>query len=165
MADKSTLLLLAALRRALAAPHGLPLHGKASAGLFPTSALGKQAAQRCLDDGLLKPLDGDGRLFVLGERGLDWLLHQASPRTVLDDLVRALEARQAESAALVAAARQMQSTLEALRQRTDQVLQQLPSAPQGWQEDVLAYLERRQLAEGCPLPELYHQAKQAAPGL
>lgn len=166
MADRTTLLLLAALRRALAAPHGLPLHGKAPAALFPSSSLGKQAAQRCRDDGLLRPLDGNDGLFVLADRGLDWLLHQASPRTVLDDLVRALEARRDESAALVAAARQMQASLEALRQRADRVLAQLPGDPEeAWQEDAVAFLEGRQAAEDCPLPELYRQAKEASPGL
>src|SRR5262245_39115275 len=93
VAERITLLLLSALRRAIAEPRGLPLHaGKASACLFPSSALGKQAAQRSLDDGLLQPL-ANHQQYILSDRGRDWLLQQATPRTVLDDLVRAVEAR------------------------------------------------------------------------
>ena len=50
MADKSTLLLLAALRRALAAPDGLPLHGKASAGLLLCAGKTVQSALTGIDD-------------------------------------------------------------------------------------------------------------------
>src|SRR5205085_7167835 len=120
---------------------------KAAPGLFPSTQPGKQAAQRALDEGLLLPA-ADLPLHTLTDRGLDWLLHQTSPRQVLDDMVRALEARQSETAALVAAARQMQSVLEGLRARADQVLQQLPAAPTGideaWREKVLDFLARRQ---------------------
>ena len=41
----------------------------------------------------------------------------------------------------------------------------MPAAPQGWQDSALAFLEGRQSAEDCPLPELYRRAKQASPGL
>lgn len=164
MTDKIALLLLTALRRALAEPSGLPLHGGKSA-LFPSSNLGKQAAQQCVDEALLQPLD-DSR-FGLTERGLDWLLQQVSPRTILDDLVRALEARQQESTALVSAARQMQTTLETLRSRVDRVLQEAPTAApsSAWQEKVVAFLEQRRAAEDCSLPELFNQAQSIAPRL
>jgi hypothetical protein len=110
--------------------------------------------------------------YQLSEQGLGWLLNQASPRQVLEDLVRALEARAGESAALLASARQMQSTLEGLKAHTDRVLAQLPAAPpappEAWKEPVLSFLARRQssgVPEDCPLPELYGQARQASDGL
>lgn len=54
MADKSNQLILTALSRAAAAADAMPLHGtKTAAGLFPTNVAGKQAAQRCQDDGYL----------------------------------------------------------------------------------------------------------------
>ena len=54
MADKSTQLVLTALTQAVAYSEGLPLHGgKAVPGLFPANAAGKQAAQRCVEDGLI----------------------------------------------------------------------------------------------------------------
>ncbi len=173
MADRTTLLLLHALRRALAEPAGLPLHAARSApGLFPSTQPGKQAAQRALDDGLIQPDSADARLHTLSDAGLAWLLHQTSPRQVLDDMVRAIEARQAETQALVEAAQRMQASLESLRARADQVLQQLPAtAPaeeDGWHEHVLQFLQRRQslgAAEDCPLPEVYQQAKQASAAL
>jgi hypothetical protein len=170
VADKTTLLLLSALRRALAEPGGMPLHGgKASPGLFSSTSSGKQLAQRCLEEGLIQPLETDARLHVLSEKGLDWLMSQASPRTVLEDFVRALEARQAESAALLNAARQIQTTLEGLHGRVDRVLQQLPagqiaptSSDVGPKENILEFLTRwqssRGVSEDCPLPELYRQA-------
>jgi hypothetical protein len=163
VADRTTLLLLGALRRALPEPGGLPLHGKS--GLFPATSTGKQLAQRCLEDELLQPLP-DTSCYSLTDKGLHWLMSQASPRTVLEDFVRALEARHTESAALVSAARQMQSTLEGFCSRVDQVLQQLPagvpavSAPDSWKETVLQFLARWQsngASEDCPLPELYRQ--------
>ena len=111
MADRK-LLLLNGLRRALAEPSGLPLYaGKSAAGLFPSTQPGKQAAQRCLDDGLLRQNPTDPQLYSLSETGLDWLLQQTSPREVLDDMVRALEARQAETSALVETARRINQAI------------------------------------------------------
>jgi hypothetical protein len=146
----------------MAEPAGLLLHAsRSSAGLFPSTSPGKQAAQRALDEQLLQSLDDDPRLFVLSDRGLDYLLQHSTPRTVLEDLVRALEARQTESVALVADAARMKDTLESLGERVVQVLHQLPSAPveEEWTAPVLAYLERRLTPEDCPLPELYLQAR------
>jgi hypothetical protein len=170
VADKTTLILLGALRSALAEPAGLPLFSaKAAPGLFPSTQPGKQVAQRALDEGLLQSTDS--RLHTLTDKGLDWLLHQTSPRQVLDDMVRALEARQSETAALVASARQMQAVLEGLRARADQVLQQLPTGPandESWREKILDFLSHRQTdgtTEDCPLPELYQQARESSTSL
>src|SRR5437588_783415 len=57
VADKSQPLILTALSQAAAYPEGLPLfRSKTSPGLFPTTAIGKQAAQRCLDESYLRSL-------------------------------------------------------------------------------------------------------------
>jgi hypothetical protein len=164
--------LLSGLRRALSEPSGLPLYAlKSSPGLFPSTQPGKQAAQRALDDNLLRPTTAESQACTLTDRGLEWLLEQTSPRQVLDDMVRALEARQSETAALLASARQMQSTLEALRARADKVLQQLPVVPgneDSWGDRVLDFLANRQgngASEDCPLPELYRHARQLSTSL
>ena len=129
MADKSTTMILGAWagrRRPPAARRCSP--AAAAAGLFPTTAAGRQAAQRCKDEGWLRPLaavddappslNGSGdtavlvrkkikttpEICVLTEKGLTWLLGQTSPRQVLEDFVRALEARQAQAAEMLAGA-------------------------------------------------------------
>ncbi|HEY7152467.1 MAG TPA: hypothetical protein VH575_00775 [Gemmataceae bacterium] len=159
MADKSNQLILAALSRAAAAD-SVPLHGsKAVPGLFPTNAAGKQAAQRCQEDGYLcliaaedgappspQPLsprggrgargEGDGGtatlvkkkisahpLCAITEKGLAYLLGQVSPRQVLEDFVRTLEARQKQADDLLALARHMQQSIECLKSNVEKVLQ------------------------------------------
>jgi hypothetical protein len=143
VADKSTQLVLSALSHAAAAGTGMPLHGvKGSSGLFPPTALGRQAAQRCQEEGWLGPAEGEpgpapgggaaGRksrpaaaLFVLTDKGLAHLLSQASPRQVIEDFVRVLEARHAEVGELLALARHMQAGVEALKAHAAQVLHSL----------------------------------------
>jgi hypothetical protein len=143
--DKSTQMILTALSRAAASPGGVPLHGsKTVPGLFPTTAAGKQAAQRCQEDGLLclaaptdVPSDGAGGtatlvkrktagypMCILTEKGLSYLLSRVSPRPVLEDFVRALEARQKQADELLSLARQMQQSIEAMKASADKVLQQ-----------------------------------------
>ena len=180
MADKLTQLVLAALGRAAAEPTGLPLHGsKLAPGLFAATPLGKQAAQRCLIEGYLRAAGTEeakaAELFALSDKGLAYLLGEVSPRIVLEDLVRALEARQTQAAGLLAAARQMQTTLEGIKASAEKVLGQVPvgdgvaaAVADTWKASVLAFLSRWQASgalEDCPLPELFRQARQAAPAL
>jgi len=145
VADKSTQLILMALSRAAAAD-AVPLHGsKTAAGLFPNNAAGKQAAQRCQEDGYLclvpasdpAPVNGDAGgaitlvkkktagapLYTITEKGLAYLLGQVSPRQVLEDFVRALEARRNQTDELVDLGRQMQQSIGALKTNVDKVLQ------------------------------------------
>jgi hypothetical protein len=145
VADKSSQIVFAALSQAAAHAVGLPLHGgKAHPGLFPATALGKQAAQRCRDEGYLQPLADTFPADVsppqkkpgqepwgLTEKGLAYLLHQVSPRHVLEDFVRALETRQAPLAELLATARAMQATVEALKANAEQVLQRFAGPDNG----------------------------------
>ena len=187
MADKPTQLVLAALSRAVAEPGGLPLFGgKSTPGLFAATAAGRQAAQRCQDEGYLQLVRSDTKgkstidYYTLSDKGLNHLLSQASPRQLLEDLVRALEARQVQAADLLAVARQMQATLDGLKASAEQVLRQVPPAAadadgtaaapadEGWKEDALAFLSSWHASgasEDCPLPELFRQARQAEPAL
>ena len=185
MADRSTQLVLDALGRAAAEPAGLPLCGtKAAPGLFPTTAAGRQAAQRAREEGWLQVDHTESRgkkvveHCVITDKGLDHLLAAASPRHVLEDFVRALEARQNQTGQLLAAARETQAGVTALRAAAEMVLHRLAdpregqaaatAGPRSWTATVLDHLagwQATRTSEDCPLPELYHQAKLASPGL
>jgi hypothetical protein len=184
LADKSAQLLLNALGRAAAEPAGLPLYGsKARPGLFPGTAAARQLAQRSKDEGYLRVVQTETRgkavveYCALSDKGLAYLLSQVSPRQVLEDFVRALEARRAGLDELLAAVGQMQAGLDALRASAENVLDHLrrqhppgtngtptpppPADPDAWTAAALAALERWQASgapEDCPLPELYRQA-------
>lgn len=222
MADKSSPLVLSALSRAAAEPDGLPLHGgKSSPGLFPVTAAGKQAALRCLADGYLRPVSvpvptfpapvsayagaasGPGEApprrgktvpvaHVLTDKGLTHLLSRLSPREVLEDFVRVLEARQSQTCELLDVARQMQAGIEALKASAEKVLDHVsrpepvaPAAPAPnyfWPSsptarpggdaacsaalvDALARWRASGASEDCPLPHLFGEACRAAPDL
>lgn len=151
MADKSNQLVLTALSRAAAAAGAVPLHGnKTIAGLFPTNAAGKQAAQRCQEEGylcliptsesatvpqgaedateggtitLVKKKTACIPLCTITEKGLAYLLSQISPRQVLEDFVRELDMHRRQADELLHLARQMQHGIEALKINVDKVLQ------------------------------------------
>jgi hypothetical protein len=186
MADKSAQLILDALNRAALHPEGVPLHGNKSApGLFPATAAGKQAAQRCKDEGLLRVVATEARgktaceMCTVTDKGLAHLLSECSPKHVLEDFVRSLEGRQTQLNELIAAVRQMHLGMEALRMVTQKVLGSLnatmPSvttnghaSSNSCRDAVLQQLTRWQSAgasEDCPLPALYRQAAQACRGL
>jgi hypothetical protein len=179
LADKSTQLVLDALSRAVTEPTGLPLFGsKSNPGLFVATSAARFAAQRCIDDALVRVIRSEQRgkatqdICAITDKGMQYLLSQVSPRQVLEDLVRAVEARQAQLNDLVGAARQTQASLESLRAVADQVLHQLPPTPapaaDAWQEQALAHLGRWQNAgasEDCALPELYRELRQEFPAL
>lgn len=185
MADKATQLILGALGRAAAEADGLPLHGTRSApGLFAATTLGRQTAQRCVESGYLRAVPngkGSREPYTLTDRGLAYLLEQANPRQVLEDLVRALESRETQLRQLGDAVRQTQAGLEALRTTAEAVLREVrPHAPgrngavtakppeADWTATALALLAERQVSdapEDCPLPDLYHRLGPSAPGL
>lgn len=135
MADKLTQLVIDALTRAAADPAGTPLYAtKTDAGLFPPSAAAKPAAKKCLDEGWLRVVRTDTRakapreLCAATDRGLDHLLGLVSPKQVLEDFVRVLEARRGEVADLVAAARRMADGLDGLTAAVAQVLPKVQAA-------------------------------------
>src|SRR5262249_33458122 len=112
-----------------------------------------------------------------------YLLSQLSPKKVLEDFIRALDARQTQAAELLALARQMQASLDALKTTAEKVLCQVPHQPlplangatshpvpaaEDWFAAALSHLARWQASgasEDCPLPELFRQVQQADPGL
>jgi hypothetical protein len=183
LADKSSQLVLDALSRAAADPTGLPLYGgKSTPGLFPTTTPAKAAAQRCVEEGLLRvvrtEMKGKSPLLYCAatEKGLAHLFSQVSPKQVLEDMVRVLEARQAQVGELAATVQLWQSGLIALKETTERVLRQLhqPAAPvpivarngsPTWQEGILAALAGWQGSGDYPLPELYRQAQHTEPSL
>jgi hypothetical protein len=138
-------MVLSALTRATSDAGGVALHGSKSApGLFPTTAIGKQAAQRCCDEGYLRPLAEDetstqsnlprtrgatGPICTITEKGITFLLAQVSPRQVLEDFVRVLESREAQAMQLVNLARHMQSSLETLRAAIAPILAEVARTP------------------------------------
>src|SRR5207302_9372379 len=94
LADKATQLMLDALSRAVAEPAGLPLFGsKRSPGLFVATSAARFAAQRCVDEHLVRVLRSEPRgkttqdICAITDKGLQYLLTQVSPRQVLEDLV------------------------------------------------------------------------------
>jgi hypothetical protein len=190
VADRSTQLVLAALGRAAADPAGVPLHGsKAQPGLFTGTAAGKQAAQHCLDEGYLRVVATETRgktkqdICTISDKGLAYLLTQVSPRQVLEDFLRVLEARQGQVGELLGTARRMQASLDALRATAEHVLQQVRHTPlpgtngaapkpaparPAWLDEAVAHLGRWQASgasEDYPLPDLYRQLGQSVPGL
>jgi hypothetical protein len=194
VADRSSALLISALTRAAADADGVPLHGKKDQpGLFPTTALGKQTAQRYCDEGYFSQVPhegGNGRsapLCTITDKGMKYLLGQASPRQVLDDCVRILEAREGQLAQLLISARKMQAGLESLRGTVAGVLAKM-DAPVGdlkalfaeFRRDkpptdsadpspaVVAALERWASSgaqDDCPMPDLYRQVEAACKGV
>jgi hypothetical protein len=182
VADRSSQLLLQALSRAAAEPSPLPLFApRGGAGLFPATAAGRQAAQRCREEGFLTDAGEPGAapLCALSDKGRAYLLGQLSPREVLEDFVRVLEARDSQATQLIAQVRQMQASLEALRQQVapvlEQVRQQSAGALNGLFKEfhgepspapdesaltraIIDALTRWSGPEpDCPLPELYRQ--------
>jgi hypothetical protein len=176
-----------ALSRAMAEPTGVPLFGnKKTPGLFATTAAAKPIAQRCQQEGLVRTIQTENRgkqvleICTITEKGLAFLLGQVSPKQVLEDLVRTLQARQVQVEELVHAARQWQTGLESLQSTVARILQQLqqpgsligpgPSANGSdvWLAEVLAYLAQWHAsgASGdCPLPDLFRRAKGMKPSL
>lgn len=171
MADKSSQLILSALSQAAASATALPLFAtRSSAGLFPATAAGKQAAQRCREDGLLRlctdedspaSTAGNGtatatakksktECCVLTDRGLSHLLAQVSPRQVLEDFVRVLEARQAQVSGLETQLKAMHADLGTLRASTEKVLQELNGAGQRRETGGLNSLYSQLRAEAAP---------------
>jgi hypothetical protein len=189
LAEKILQIVVEGLSRALADPGGQPLHGtKVVPGLFATTGPAKQAAQQCRDAGYLQLVRTETKgktiqeICAITETGIAFLLSQVSPKQVLEDLVRALDARGRQVGELVETAKHWQATFTTLRSQVEKVLAEVrpplmpvPSAHAPgtngvgpWKTDVLAFLAdwpRTHPNEDCPLPELYRRAAQACPGL
>jgi hypothetical protein len=165
VADKSTQLIVDALSRAAAG--GAPLHSsKATPGLFPATSAGRLAAVRCREEGYLAllesaaPASNGSRLkkpsetWGLSEKGLAYLLGQASPRQVLTDLVRALEERTTQLDSLLALVRQTREQFTGLRTNAEIALRQLVPLDMGHEPDgslntLFRNFLHRHTANGC----------------
>jgi hypothetical protein len=213
--DKSARIVLAALSRAAAAPGGAPLFAvRGGPGLFPAAPAGRQAAQRCKEEGWLRVLSTETDLSaplpstagatavlvrkkpkttteicLLTDKGLAWLLSQTSPREVLEDFIRALEARQAQAVDLLAGLRRMQTGFDALKAGAETVLERMarandgPAATDGLMDRFLRFHQGQTAdartilmarlkewqasgaSEDCPLPELFQRSQGGAPDL
>jgi hypothetical protein len=177
--DKPKQLLLEALSRAAAEPAGVPLHSaRGSAGLFNGTPIAKEAARRGLDQGYFRLVHApnygaNGReLCTITDKGFAYLLAHHSPKQVLQDMVRVLEARQEEFSALAASTRQAQATLEAIKHAVESVLKTLgqPNADlvSRGKPALLALLDQWQASRAagdCPLPELFRLAQPLTPHL
>ncbi len=171
MADKIDKLIVEALRKAAVDRGGMaPFAVRAEPGLFPASAGGKQAAERATTNGLFNT---DSDLWIINDAGFAMLLERTSPRQVLEDCVRALEARQEQLDDLKSTVNGMFGSLDGLRATIEQTLptmrgpkslvvtdhqsdRAIVDALGRWQADA---------GEDCPLPELYRQAELVEPNL
>jgi hypothetical protein len=181
LADKSTQLVLEALSRAVADPAGLPLFSqKTTPGLFSATTLARQAAQRCKEQDLLRVVRTEARgkavheVCAITPKGLDHLLSQSNPRHVLEDLVRAVEARERQLGEIVAGVRETQAHLEGLRGLTAAVLAHMTGArpaPGGAEhcgQEILKYLDdwrTGNASKDCPLPSLFRALTANTPTL
>lgn len=135
MADKLTPIIIDALARAVADPHGSPLFASKSApGLFSAStAVAKSAAQKCLQEGLIRMVRTDGQGKQLREyyagtpSGLQFLLDHSSPKQVLDDFVRLLEERRDEVGELLAAVERVAEGIDGMKVAVAAVLPKVES--------------------------------------
>lgn len=184
MVETASPLLLNALARAAGTPDGLPLRG-GKVGLFPGTSPGRRAAQAALANGHLRVVRTEKRGKAVSEHcgltdhGLDLLLQQADPSAVLERLLAAIEARQGELHDLSEGVRHCAASLDELRRHTQRTLERVrtdnagiptPSqkSAQDWKALVPAFLRHwaeAHPAEDCPLPELYREVQQNAPGL
>jgi hypothetical protein len=127
VADKLTQQIADALGLAAAETGGLPLFAaKGESGLFPST--GKLAAQKAIADGLLRVVRTESKgkasreLHGLTEKGWEFLLAAVNPKQVLEDFVRAIEARQGEVGELLGTARHMAESLHGLKEAVSRVL-------------------------------------------
>jgi hypothetical protein len=134
VADKQSQLILDALTRSAAEPSGLPLHAsKFEPGLFPNTALGKAAAQRCQEEQMLQTITREAKgkpreTTTITEKGVQYLLETVSPKKVLEDFVRILEERREQVDDLLANVLRMAENLDGLKAAVSAVLPQVLAA-------------------------------------
>jgi hypothetical protein len=137
--------------------------------------MARQAAERCKAEDLVQVVGTESKgkavqeLVAITPRGLERLLQDHEPRQVLEDFVRAVEAREKQLADLAAAARQAQGHLDALRSLAAAALERVcgPSQPDA-AALVPALLDGWHAAhpdKDCPLPQLFRQLQAEAPEL
>lgn len=159
MADRITDVILAALRRAVREPQGLALvANRKMPGLFPATALGRQAAERACADGLLESRPGPSPAFAITDAGGALLTSEAHPREVLDDIARAVEARGTQLTTLIEMGAALQSEWLQLRRLIGRVVNGCPAIDRRRDDGIVEILGQWNAPGDCPLPELYRRA-------
>ena len=126
MADKLSPLILDALTRAAVEPAGMPLFAtKSESGLFPNTAVGKAAARKAQDDHYLHVSTGEPHSATITEKGIDYLISEASPKEILEDFLRLLEDRRNEISNIQNTMSRFLGTLESMRGMISQVMPQV----------------------------------------
>ena len=174
---------LAALAQAYAAPGEVSLHASRGVrGLFPANAAGKAAAQATLQAGFLESVRTEVRgkttqqFVVLTESGSAYLVKQSDPKPLLDEVQGVLQSQKAAMQQLQTEIRTVFENMTKLQARVEQLsamvserdIVQTRISVSSWEDQMTEYLCRRQAvrpAEDCPLPELYREARNVAPGL
>lgn len=159
MGDRQSTLILEALSRAARTPEGSPLIGsRKSPGLFPASAPGRQAAEHACHLGFIeKRQSADGELYSITAIGLEHLQNETSPREVLDDVARTIEARGAQLSELIAATTALQSEWSGMQRLVAGLQSRITAASDSSLQDLRVILEDWRSASDCPLPELYRR--------
>ena len=179
MLDKSNETLISGLSRALADPSIDLLHGtRQQPGLFPASASGRKAAQHCKDEGLVQVVSTEkkGKTTLehctLTKKGARYLLMNADPQRILEDFVRAIEAREEQLDSLLTLASGLHNQIHQLGQSAQAFLDHLQRGPRSQEPDLaqivlhcLGQWRQQGNAEDCPLPELFQQARRHCPEL
>jgi hypothetical protein len=171
LADKTHKLIIDALRKAAVHRGGMAAFAaRSELGLFPSTAIGRPAAERAAQDGLF---NSDAEDWIITDAGFAMLLERTSPRQVLEDCVRALEARQDQLDDLRTTMSEMFGSLNGLRVTIEQSLpaignpRSLVVTSSNCDRAVVDALGRWQAEAGedCPLPELYRQTELIESGL
>lgn len=166
LTDKSDKLIIEALRKAAVVRDGMPPFAtRSSPGLFPQSTIGRDAADHALRQGLFDALN---ERWMMTDAGLSLLLERAGPRDVLEDCVRALEARQQQLEHLQTDLRTISSWFSGLRTTIEDSLANITnnqvairSEPRRVATAILRTLNLRRsdAGEDCPLPQLFSQVE------
>ncbi|HQR08002.1 MAG TPA: hypothetical protein PLN21_14335 [Gemmatales bacterium] len=176
-------LVLTALAQSYASPGEMPLHTtRAQPGLFPTTGIGKAAAQAALQSNWLQSVRSETKgkaittYVTLTTTGSDFLLEQTDPKPLLEQVQTRLQSEASRLQEVQSMVRVAFQSMEALKNRVEklatmvdqrQVVQARVSVP-AWEDRLTEYLNQRESArpaEDCPLPELYQQARQIVPEL
>ncbi|MFM7150688.1 MAG: hypothetical protein ACKO23_12675 [Gemmataceae bacterium] len=171
MSDRARNLVIAALTRSATEGQPLPLHeSRSSPGLFPSGAAAKQAAKRCLDEGLLisakadsaaespaHSARGDGS-FAISEKGYQYLLEQTSPREILEDCLRVVESRKGELEAILATSRKMLRSLESIQEIAGRAVDGIEGGPNTLNRLCQKYRSRGPETTGVDLADWLSQA-------
>jgi len=143
-------------------------------------AAAREALERAWLAGLRTELRGKAAIDVvtLTNSGSAYVMEQVNPRGLLETVQRSLEESSSRVDHLRSELSTCQHHLDALRNRVEELQFRIESStvtvatvqvtPSAWQDRLAEYLLCRQEsrpAEDCPLPELFHQAKNVDPAL